>query len=207
MPSKLSEQSSIPTTNPPRSKLGVNPLYGSQDLGKSGERKSSRDALQTRKGKERTKATSSQTGAGSPPQRPGSTAASSLQSTPAGSRKNVATTALSVNASGGPALLVPCNLAPVPPPREKKKAPGDVEAGETEAPDAPHKTMMEKLQAYLAKQDLLTRIGLIFVLFILFGVGMGAYVLILLLAIKQQNAKYIAISASITFAFCFIAWK
>lgn len=108
-----------------------------------------------------------------------------------------------------PAPLVPALLAPVPPPPRKRKTIADVETGEVGEvlEDAPDKTIMEMLQTYLKKQDLYTRIVLVVVLLVLAGGVMGAYVVMLLYAIREQNPKYIVLVTVFSLILFWVLWK
>lgn len=151
------------------------------------------------------------------------TASAALQSSKgwstAGGGSAKGTKAVSQREMGaGPAQLVPAILAPVPPPPPKRKvvkerppSTGDVETGDpSEASvleDAPDKTAMEILQTYLKKQDLSTRIALIVLLLVLAGGVFGAYVVMILKAVQDQNAKYIALCTTFTLVLLWVLWK
>lgn len=113
---------------------------------------------------------------------------------------------------GGPAPLVPALLAPVPPPPPKRRVKkGDVETGgASEASvleDAPDKTIMEMVQAYLKKQDMSTRVTLIALLLMLCVGVFGVYVLIFYKAVQDKNAKYIVLCVAFSLIIGWVTWK
>lgn len=117
-----------------------------------------------------------------------------------------------------PAPLVPALLAPVPPPPPKRRTKksldkGDIEAGDGNTTDtsvledAPDKTVMEMVQAYLKKQDLQTRIALIGLLVVLGGGVFGAYGVIFYRAVIEGNTKFIVLLICFTVIIVWVVWK
>lgn len=116
----------------------------------------------------------------------------------------------------GPTPLVPAHLAPVPPPPPKRKRArkpsGDVETGDaasepTVLEEAPDKTAMEMLQSYLKKQDIYTRIVFVVLLLVLAGGALGAYVIMLVYAIQEQDVKYIVLSVVLSIVLFWVIYK
>lgn len=113
----------------------------------------------------------------------------------------------------GPPTLVPALMAPVPPPPRKRKLrrSADIETGHAEEAsvmeDAPDKTIMEMMQTYFKKQDLYTRISLIVLLLVLAGGVFGAYVVLLVYAIRDHNVKYIVLISVFSVVFFWVLWK
>lgn len=73
--------------------------------------------------------------------------------------------------------------------------------------DAPDKTLMEMLQTYLKKQNLYTRIVFIVVLLLLAGGVLGAYVIMVLYAVREKSVKYIVLVSVFTCFFLWVIWK
>lgn len=120
------------------------------------------------------------------------------------------------SAKGSGPALVPAHLAPVPPPPPKRKRArkpsGDVETGDaasepTVLEDAPDKTAMEMLQSYLKKQDIYTRIVFVVLLLVLAGGALGAYVIMLVYAIRRQDVKYIVLSVVFSIVLFWVIYK